>query len=73
MHKEHLYEYLYFIRQNLRLLHDIELIAQELINEELLKRQSMLIKKLIEIRDLFEFCKCNFFKRKINLLDQYWL
>ena len=66
MHKEHLYEYLYFIRQNSRLLHDIELIAQELINEELLKRQSMLIKKLIEIKDQPNFVSVSFLNVKLT-------
>lgn len=55
MHKEHLYEYLHFIRRNPCQLHQIEQIAQELINEESSKKQLILINKLIEIKDQLNF------------------
>ncbi len=50
MHKEHLYEYFRYIRGNPGLLNELQELAKAISHEEPLKKQIVLVDRLIAIK-----------------------
>jgi hypothetical protein len=55
MHKEHLYEYFRYIRRNPGLLNELQELAKAILHEEPLKKQIVLVDRLIAIKTRSDF------------------
>jgi hypothetical protein len=69
MHKEHLYEYFRYIRRNTGLLNELQELAKAILHEEPLKKQIVLVDRLIAIKTRSDFVSSIFLLTYIIVLS----